>query len=273
VHALAADERGAVWACTDRGLFRLDRRDAWHLEGGTLVQCGRLDSRYEPGPVRRGTWRYLRASGRWQVATAAGDWTDNTRQPRTTGEPPVRAIAWTDGVAGTIEGGGDPVAVPETQLAVRLKVSDDRIVDGGLPALPRMPVGRSTWRYLALEPQPAGTPPGTAAWSREGRRLTGKLDLRPEPARFDTDRPQPGSQFDKSVFAFAPEAQVQMAWRPREPLRVIARLRTRTPSEQLDPVVLDRVWEGILQVRPAGVRAALAVDETIVRGGDGGAAA
>jgi hypothetical protein len=38
----------------------------------------------------------------------------------------------------------------------------------------------------------------------------------------------------------------------------------------MDPAVLDRVWQGIQQVRPAGVQAVLAVEEEIVRGGDDG---
>ena len=57
-----------------------------------------------------------------------------------------------------------------------------------------------------------------------------------------------------------------LEWSPRTPLTVLARLRLRRGESAMDPAVLERVWEGIRQVRPAGVRALLAVEETIVRG-------
>jgi hypothetical protein len=47
---------------------------------------------------------------------------------------------------------------------------------------------------------------------------------------------------------------------------VLVRLERQTPDEAVDPVVLDRVWAGMQQVRPAGVVVRLAVDEDIVRG-------
>jgi hypothetical protein len=47
---------------------------------------------------------------------------------------------------------------------------------------------------------------------------------------------------------------------------VLVRLQTTVSGEVVDPAVLDRVWQGIQQVRPAGVPALLAVDEEIVRG-------
>jgi hypothetical protein len=40
-------------------------------------------------------------------------------------------------------------------------------------------------------------------------------------------------------------------------------------GETLDPAVLDRVWESIDKVRPAGARVALAVGEEVVRDGRG----
>jgi hypothetical protein len=41
------------------------------------------------------------------------------------------------------------------------------------------------------------------------------------------------------------------------------RLKKIKPDESLDPSVLDRVWQGIEQVRPAGVRVHLALEEEI----------
>jgi hypothetical protein len=47
---------------------------------------------------------------------------------------------------------------------------------------------------------------------------------------------------------------------------VLARLGTLSAGERLDPAILDRVWQGFEQVRPAGVLAMLAVDNEVVRG-------
>jgi len=51
---------------------------------------------------------------------------------------------------------------------------------------------------------------------------------------------------------------------------VLARLKLREDEETIDPVVIDRVWQGIQQVRPVGVRVLLAVEEQIVRGVENG---
>ena len=72
-------------------------------------------------------------------------------------------------------------------------------------------------------------------------------------------------QFDAAVFAFPPAARVGLEWAGRRRLCVLVRLRRRSAVEAVDPEVLDRVWDGLRQVRPAAVRVALAVEETIVR--------
>ena len=56
-------------------------------------------------------------------------------------------------------------------------------------------------------------------------------------------------------------------WYPRHLLTVIVRLQKRVANETLEPAILDRVWQGIQLVRPAGVRVMLAVGQRIVRGG------
>ena len=58
---------------------------------------------------------------------------------------------------------------------------------------------------------------------------------------------------------------MRFEWATRRPRRVLVRLLTVPDAEPLDPAILDRVWAGILRVRPAGVWAALAMDEQIVR--------
>jgi hypothetical protein len=46
---------------------------------------------------------------------------------------------------------------------------------------------------------------------------------------------------------------------------VLVRLKKVAANESLDPSIIDRVWQGIQQVRPAGVRVRLAVEEEIIR--------
>lgn len=57
------------------------------------------------------------------------------------------------------------------------------------------------------------------------------------------------------------------SWEARRPLTTLARLHTTPDEGPIEPAVLDRVWQGIQQVRPAGARVLLAVDEQVVRGG------
>jgi hypothetical protein len=71
--------------------------------------------------------------------------------------------------------------------------------------------------------------------------------------------------FGAALFAFPPAARIGLEWAGRRRLSVLVRLRRRTAGEAIDPEVLDRVWDGLRQVRPAAVRVALAVEETVVR--------
>ena len=73
------------------------------------------------------------------------------------------------------------------------------------------------------------------------------------------------SRFDDAAFAFNPAARVWFSWEPRHPLSILVRLGTTSAGERIDPAILDRVWQGVQQVRPAGVRALLAVGEETVR--------
>jgi hypothetical protein len=76
----------------------------------------------------------------------------------------------------------------------------------------------------------------------------------------------PDGHFDQAVFAYDPAARVAFAFEPRQTCSVLVRLQRRPDDSPYDPAVIDRVWEGMQLVRPAGVRTLLAVDETIVRG-------
>jgi len=277
VHAIAEDARGFVWFATDRGVLRYDGRDLWQFqtEAG-WVQLGRADLLYGAAVAARGSWRFARGSGQWQrlqVSAGPPAWVPFTEEPRTIDEPTVRCIAWTDEAVADLIGEGEPEPVAETDLVVRYKPSETRIVDGGIPAIPRLPAGTSTWRYLQLEAEETTEPEQRPAWTREGRLLPPPPDQDAAfPGRFDLPTPPPESLFDDAVFAFRPAARVRFEWRARRPLTVLARLRRRTADEHLEPAVLDRVFQGLEQVRPAGVNTALAVDEEIVRGGTDGPA-
>lgn len=277
VHAIREDERGNIWSCTERGLFRFDGRDMWHLEAGAWTLLGRADTLYDGTPRQRGHWRYVRSEGQWQrFDTAAGVWRDFTGPLRTTEEPAVAAVAWTDSVAADL-GTWDGVAfasvsqVPTDDLMLRYKPDETRIVAGGLPAVPRAPAGTSLWRYLKLEPEGLVEHTLRPSWTVEGRLLPPPSAVTPPPpGRYDVDAPPNSSRFAtdarQAVFAYNPCARVWLQWEARRPLTVLARLKKTSPSETIDPAILDRVWQGIQRVRPAGVRAMLAVEEQIVRG-------
>jgi Two component regulator propeller len=275
VTAVAEDARGGVWFCTDRGLLRTDGRDWFHLEGGSWVQLGRVDTTYDTDPPQaRGQWRFDRASSAWQrLDPRSRSWTPFAQaQPRTTAEPAVTAVLWTDDVVGDLLEGWNgetftkATAVNAKDLVVRVKPTEERIVAGGLPAVPRIPPGSSEWRYLSLEPDTVTAPAVLPAWTVEGRLLPPPDDApAAAPGWFDVTAPPPETDLDESVWAYNPAARVSFEWEARRPLTLLARIGTPASGERVEPAVLDRVWQGIQQVRPAGVQVALAVGEDIVR--------
>jgi hypothetical protein len=143
-----------------------------------------------------------------------------------------------------------------------------------------MPAGESVWRYLSIEPDDLVEPAERPAWTMEGRLLPPPPDREaPYPGRYDRDpaaapivpdQAAPLTGFDDAVFAYNPSARVWFSWEPRKPVSVLVRLKKRSPAERIDPAVIDRVWQGMQQVRPAGVRTLLAVEEDIVRGSKDG---
>jgi hypothetical protein len=274
VHAIAEDERGLVWFAGERGLLRYDGRDLWQFRAEEgWVQLGRADTLYGEGPEpeERGSWRFTRTPGQWQrlqPGPGPPKWLPFEAEPRTTTEPAVRCVAWSDEVVAHLVGGeGEPEEVDPGSLAVRYKPTEERIVAGGVPTVPRLPAGSSTWRYLALEPDELVEPVRRPSWTVEGRLLPPPSRDPALPGRYDLESPPPESTFDDAVFAFRPAAGLRLEWRARRPLGVLARLRRRAEDEHIDPAVLDRVYEGLEHVRPAGVNTALAVEEEVVRGG------
>jgi hypothetical protein len=267
VFSVRPDPRGLLWFATDRGLFRHDGRDWWQAQSGAWMRLGRADTIY-PSGVARGQWRFDRASSKWQRLDGA--WIAFTDPPRSTTEPAVRAMAWTRGVVadlGQWDGSAftGPVAVSADKLRIRVKPDEQTIVAGGIPALPAIPPGSSVWRYLSMEAGPVVPSPRLPWWSTEGRLFPPPVADAPGEGRFDVTAPPPESDFDRAVFSYSPAARVWLEWDPGPALSVLVRLKKVGADERLDPSIADRVWQGIQQVRPAGVHVRLAVEEDIVK--------
>jgi hypothetical protein len=102
-------------------------------------------------------------------------------------------------------------------------------------------------------------------WSVEGRLVPPPDHDAPYPGRFHHLNALP-FQLDEMVFAYNPAAKIKLQWANKKPLQVIVRLLKRDDNDVIDPAIIDRVWKGINQVRPAGVQVLLAVEGNIVRG-------
>ena len=284
VESLAEDERGLLWAATDRGLLRFDGRDFFQFQttAKDWIQFGSAEFVYTPDPGQRGAWRFRRAGSAWERfddSLTSPDWVTFSGAARTkASEKAVYSVAFTDSLAADVVDtiqvdftpSGTSTAVDPSQFVSRVKLDGDtRVVDGGIPALPRLPAGDSEWRYLSLEPGDAVLPASRPAWTIEGRLLPADVSAPdPEPGRYDQGLADPldeQSEFDEAVFAFPPAARVAFTWNPKHPLSIEVRLGSRGPNDSIDPAALDRVFDGMKQVRPAGVRAVLAVGEKPVR--------
>lgn len=272
IRALLPDERDRLWFATDTGLIVFDGSDWWQRQDSDLAHL--FTDITVRSPLERGVgeltfWRFARAADHWQSLTPNGNASFVTVDPApaATAEPAVHAAAWTDGVnpqLGSFDGETFTAwADPPAALRVRFKPDALRILDGGIPALPRLLPGSSDWRYLALEPEVVPQPSSFPSWTIEGRLL---------PPPDEAAAPLEGrylaavaTEPRQQVFAFNPAAQVWMRWSPRELLSVLIRLRRQNPDEVVDPLVLDRVFAEISRVRSAGVHVGLAVDEELVR--------
>ncbi len=281
VYDIREDARGLIWFLTQRGLFRYDGRDLAQYQAAQnrWVCMGRADLLYDgPTATKRDAWRYNRSGApSWQrFDRYLNQWRAYIAAEPDTPEAGVRCLAWTDsltaelgtftGEAGGFAPGADGHPGLE-QFVVRVKPSEDRIVAGGMPAVPRLPRGKSTWRYLSLEPEEMAISPNRPWWSREGRLFSETKMSAPFPARHNVLFPTASSNwFGEVVFAYKPAARLWLEWAPRVLRSVLVRLEKRGDTETIAPAILDRVWQGIQRVRPAGVRVMLAVAGEIVRG-------
>jgi hypothetical protein len=271
VHTIAEDERGLVWFATDHGLLRYDGRDWWQAGSEGWQHLGVADML--PNAEERGAWRWDRSASEWQ-RWQREQWLPYAGETRTTAADAVYAVAWSDEVDaelgswdGTTFSADSPV--DSAKLRMRCKPRPEVIVDGGIPALPRLPVGESEWRYLSFEDQQE-TPAGEdrPAWTIEGRLLPPPVEAAaPHVGRLGL--PESGN-LDRSIFAYSPAARVWLTWNARRPLTVLARLMKRQDADEIDPAIIERVWQGMQLVRPAGVRVALAVEESTLRGDQDG---
>jgi hypothetical protein len=159
----------------------------------------------------------------------------------------------------------NPAPVNAAQVVARYKPSEDRIVPGGIPGIPWLPAGNSVWRYLSMEPEAIETHAERPWWTPEGRLLLPPATPdAPGEGRYDTPAPPPPSDFDEAVFAYNPAASVWFAWQAPQALTVLARIKKLAPDEVIDPAVAGRVFSSAQQVRPAGVRVAMAVEEDLI---------
>jgi hypothetical protein len=269
VHALALDERQRLWAGTDRGLLVFDGYHWFQRQGATLV---RLPRRGQSGADR--AWRFDRAGKAWQslLLGVTGDFrADDSPAVTAKGEEAIDAILWTDGAIariGTSEGGFTSAGDAPGTLRRRIKPDPVRIVEGALPAVPRLEPGRQDFRYLAIEEAVPPTPLSHPAWTREGRLLPSpNVRAAPEEGRY---LPAQARHALETVFTYNPAANVTFRWRPRAALSVTVRLERQAPDEVLAAVVLDRVFASMDLVRPAGARVRLAHGEALVKGGQDG---
>jgi hypothetical protein len=271
VHALALDERQRLWAATERGLLIFDGAHWFQRQGAALVRLPRR-GRVAPGQA----WRFRRGPGKWQTIEPgkAADFVDDVPAPVTgDGEEPVRAMLWTDGAVariGTLSADGF-VQDEDAQLGRlrrRLKPDPTKILEGALPAMPRLVPGRQHFRYLALEEATPPRPRSFPAWTREGRLLP-QPDIRAAPGEGRYLLAHALRELE-TVFTYNPAARVTFRWRPRSALSVTVRLERQAPDETLPAIVYDRAFASMDLVRPAGARVRLAHGEALVKGGQDG---
>ncbi|CAM2065237.1 hypothetical protein SCOR_07650 [Sulfidibacter corallicola] len=275
VRAMRRDERGLVWFCTERGVLVFDGQDFCQPDpDGDIydwLRLGSLDDDVALETAPRGVWRYVRGpDGGWERREAEG-FAPVAVVPVTRDFDAIRDLLFAPAVWADLGVWQDQrfihqVPVPESDLRARYKPSEDRIVDGGVPFIPELPPGTSTWRYLRHEdPEPPEYEAGTdrPAWTAEGRLLPEPLRPAPVPGRYEIGRYSPDPGGTDSVYAFAPAARLRLRWRESRELTVLVRLMRLRQDEAIDPAVIDEVRKAIRGVRPLGVHVALAIEEVL----------
>lgn len=272
VNALHVDERGMLWIAADAGLFRYD--------GRTIAQCDLAESRWVslgfadmvyPSDILeapRGHWRFDSVSSKWQQWTGTR-FADPQLPLRATVSDPMQAALTAPAVRaekGTWDGSAftATAGISTSELRMRIKPDDTRIVDAGVPFLP-LPAAGARWRYLQLDEAP--TPPELRPWwSREGQ-------LFPPPTR---DAPFPGhfrqnagynddGHFDNAMFVYPPSARLAASYAVAPQVGVRIRLFLADPSVAPEPALVERVWALVVRARAAGVPLQLMADGRLVK--------
>ncbi len=299
VNQLMVDERGMLWVATAEGLLRFDGRDlAQHAlqadEGGEQLAghwqpLGQADTLYpdDTSAEERGHWRYDRDLARWQrYQVRQRRFTGETLTLRTTAGAAVQQLCRTDSVLaelGSFNAASfafTPASVvPHSQLKVRVKPTQARIVDGGWPALPRPRPG-DWWRYVQLEQGEIKPPKERPWWSVEGRIFPPPEANIPWPGHFRGEslmkkgtftsdahswahKTLPGNE--AALFIYPPSARVFMDWPSAAAIGVRVRLFQRD-GQAIDPAITDRLWSTLQRARPAGVPMALLVEGGLIKG-------
>lgn len=272
VNDLHVDDRGMLWIAADAGLFRCDGRSIAQadLAQSTWVSLGFADTIYPSDILEapRGHWRFDSVTAKWQQWTGTR-FADPQLPVRAAASDPVQGARTAASVRvdkGTWDGSSfsATTAVPASELRMRIKPDDTRIVDGGLPFLPP-PAAGARWRYLQLDEAP--TPPILRPWwSREGQ-------LFPPPTR---DAPYPGhfreptayaddGHFDNAMFVYPPSARLSASYPLQPQVGVRIRLFQNDPSIAPEPALVERVWTLVVRARAAGVPLQLMSDGRLVK--------
>ncbi|MCG8317674.1 MAG: hypothetical protein MI976_31040, partial [Pseudomonadales bacterium] len=200
------DEHGLIWVASNNGLLRFDGRDAGRFDFTENVwqQLGEADAIYADGNKQsRSVWRFNRSLSEWQIFDYVPKQWVSYSEAVTLATEPVNHVLHIDTVMaelGTLNGieftkSSD---VPVTDLVMRCKPDHTRIVNGGIPAIPRMPNGSSTWRYLSMEPPGLVDSTDLPWWSIEGRLVPPPDHDAPYPGRFQNINVKP-FQLDQMV--------------------------------------------------------------------------
>jgi len=276
VNQLGVDERGMLYVAATNGWFRYDGRDLAQFDAGAQrwLQLGAADSLYTNSieSISRGAWRYDRARARWQQFDyRAQRFADAAPAVRSLGEPAVAQFLFAPSIIAHLGSGTGAsfvatTALPLTDFVMRVKPDERVIASGGLVAIPSLPAGVSTWRYLQLEPAPLTVPTDLPWWSPEGRLVPPPEHAPIFPGRYRSDATLPDGRFDETIYAYNPCARVEMHYLSGPAVTVQVRLFKRDANDNIDPAIIDRVWAGINQVKPAGVPVLLAVEGSLAKG-------
>ena len=281
VAALSVDTRGMLWIGAANGLFRFDGRDlAQHdFAVGAWLGAGRADTAYPDdfSAEARGHWRFERTSGRWQRWSAVTRRFADTNLPdRAQASDAIDAVLplpalraelgqW-DGTQFT-----PTTAIPNSELCMRIKPDETRIVSGAMATLPAIgSMAGETWRYLQMDDAPVPPTSVRPWWSKEAQLFPPPLSRTAQPGHFRTapeflDDAQGEGQFDHIAFAYPPSARLWVirALAPAVGIRI--RLCLDDPERPVDPALAERVWKLVARARPAGVPMQLMVEGRIMK--------